>query len=56
MTQASPFLTAVVDDRLDRESEHVQFALGMMEEARVKIVAAGEMPAIAEGARKELLA
>jgi len=55
-TQASSFLTAVVDDRLDRTNEQVQFALGMMEEAQVKIAAAAEMPEVAEAARRELLA
>jgi len=54
-TQASSFLTAVVDDQLDRASEQVQFALGMMEEAQVTIAAVAEMAAIAEGTRRELL-
>jgi len=54
--QASPFLTAVVDDRLDRANEQVRFALGMMEQAQVRIVAAAEMAGIAETVRKELLA
>ena len=59
MTQkmnASPFLTAVVDDRLDRGDRQVQFALDMMEDAQVQIAALGEIPKIAEAARRELRA
>jgi hypothetical protein len=54
--QESSFLTAVVDDRLDRANDQVKFALGMMEEAQVKIAAAAEMAGIAETTRRELLA
>jgi len=52
--QAMPVLTAVIDDNLDRNQEAVQFALSMMEEERIRIAAAAEMPAIAEVARLEL--
>jgi len=52
----NPFLAAVVDDDLDRSNEQVQFALEMMEEARIRIETASQMPAIAEAARRELLA
>jgi Protein of unknown function (DUF3037) len=55
-TQASSFLTAVVDDGPDRANEQVQFALGMMEEAQVKVATVVEMAEIAEGTRRELLA
>jgi len=55
MTQATPFLTAVVDDQLDRSSEEVQFALGMLEESQVRIAAVTEMAGIADGARREIL-
>lgn len=51
---ASPMLTAVIDDDVDRGLEAVQFALGMMEEERIRIAAAGEMRGIAEVARREL--
>jgi len=49
-------LTAIVDDVLDQKDEQVQFALAMMEEARIRIEAASQMPAIAELARQELMA
>ena len=54
VTGATPGLTAVIDDDLDRGAEAVQFALGMMEEERIRVAVAAEMPAIAEAARREL--
>ena len=54
VTQATPLLTAVIDDELDRGQEAVQFALSMMEEERIRIAVAAEMPLIAEVARREL--
>ncbi|HTZ97002.1 MAG TPA: DUF3037 domain-containing protein [Terriglobales bacterium] len=54
--EATPLLTAIVDDDVDRSDEHVRFALGMMEEAKIRIEAAAQMPAIAELARLELKA
>ena len=56
VTAAAPVLTAVVDDDLDRGQESVQFALSMMEEERIRIAVAAEMPRIAEVARRELRA
>jgi hypothetical protein len=56
MTDAAPVLTAVIDDDLDRGAESVQFALSMMEEERIRIAVAAEMPMIAEVARRELRA
>jgi hypothetical protein len=53
---AAPALTAVIDDDLDRGQESVQFALSMMEEEKIRIAVAAEMPMIAEGARRELRA
>ncbi len=53
---ATPGLTAVIDDDLDRGAEAVQFALSMMEEERIRIAVAAEMPLIAEVARQELRA
>lgn len=49
-------LTAIVDDDLDQQNDQVQFALAMMEDARIRIEAAAQMPAIAEVARRELIA
>jgi len=54
VTGATPRLTAVIDDDLDRSEEAVQFALSMMEEERIRIAVAAEMPGIAEVARREL--
>jgi len=53
---AAPALTAVIDDDLDRGQESVRFALSMMEEERIRIAVAAEMPLIAEVARRELKA
>jgi hypothetical protein len=55
-TAAALGLTAVIDDDLDRGHERIQFALSMMEEEKIKIAVAAEMPMIAEAARKELRA
>jgi hypothetical protein len=49
-------LTAVVDDDLERGQDTVQFALSMMEEEKIRIAVAAEMPAMAEVARQELRA
>lgn len=54
MIGATAGLTAVIDDGLDRSAEAVQFALSMMEEERIRIAVAAEMPGIAEVARREL--
>lgn len=54
LIKARPVLTAVVDDALDRKLELVQFALSMMEEERIKIATAAEMPQLAEVVRREL--
>jgi hypothetical protein len=56
LNNASPLLTAVVDNGLDRSDQQIGCALGMMEEARIKTAPAAEMPAIAEMARQELRA
>jgi hypothetical protein len=44
----------VVEDDLDQGDEVIQFALAIMEQSRIQIAGASEMPAIAELARKEL--
>jgi hypothetical protein len=49
-----PFLTAVVDDGLDRSKDEIGFALAMMEENKIKVAAVAEMPGIAERVRVEL--
>ena len=49
-----PSLTAVVDDDLDRGQDEVQFALSTLEENRVQVAVAAEMPLIAERARRAL--
>jgi len=54
VTGTTPGLTAVIDDDLDRGQDAVQFALSMMEEERIRIAVAAEMPGIAEVARREL--
>lgn len=55
-TEGALALTAVIDDDLDRGQDRVQFALGMMEEEKIQIAVAAEMPIIAEAARRELMA
>ena len=55
-TDAILKLTAVVDDNLQRGQDTVQFALSMMEEEKIRIAVAAEMPGIAEVARRELRA
>ena len=54
VTGVTPGLTAVIDDDLDRSQDAVQFALSMMEEERIRVAVAAEMPGIAEVARREL--
>ena len=56
LNNASPLLTAVVDEGLNLTDQQIGFAMGMMEEARIKTAPLAEMPAIAELARQELLA
>jgi hypothetical protein len=56
MMEAVPVLTAVIDDDLDRGKESVQFALKMMEEEKIIVRVAAEMPTIADAARRELRA
>jgi hypothetical protein len=54
LAAASPLLTAVIDDDLDRGQEEIRFALDMMEEEKIRIAPAAEMRGIAEAARMEL--
>lgn len=57
MTESATLLTAIIDDDdLDRGRDEVRFALGMMEEERIRIAVVTEMPDIAEVARRELRA
>lgn len=50
------WLTAVVDDELDRDRPEISFALEAMQEGGIVVSRAAEMPQIAEGIRAELLA
>lgn len=52
---AKAWLTAVVDDELDRGRDEVNFALEMMQENGIVVARAAEMPRIVEGIRAELL-
>ncbi|MFZ0774600.1 MAG: DUF3037 domain-containing protein [Candidatus Sulfotelmatobacter sp.] len=54
VVQAVPALTAVVDDDLDRGRDEIQFALSTMEDEKIRIAVAAEMPMIAEAARRDL--
>ena len=54
--KASAALTAVVENDLDRSDEAILFALATLERSRIRVAAAGEMPMIAEVARRELRA
>jgi hypothetical protein len=56
MTGAVANLTAVIDDDLDRGRDEVEFALSTMEDEKIRIAVAAEMPMIAEVARRELRA
>jgi hypothetical protein len=56
VTDATPILTAVIDDDLDRSQDSVQFALSMMEDEKIRVAVAAEMLMIAEAARRELRA
>jgi hypothetical protein len=55
-TDAALVLTAVIDDDLDQARDDIQFALGTLEEEKIRIAVAAEMPTIAEVARRELRA
>jgi hypothetical protein len=54
VAEAAPMLTTVIDDDLDRGRREVQFALSSMEEEKIRIAVAAEMPAIAEVVRQDL--
>jgi hypothetical protein len=51
---AKAWLTAVVDDDLERSRDEVNFALEMMQESGIVVVAAEKMSEIAEAIRLEL--
>lgn len=53
---AKVWLTAVVDDDLDRSRDEVNFALDMMQESGIVVMPAKKMPQIANGIRLELRA
>lgn len=54
ITERTPRLTAVVEDRYDHRSKHVQFAKALMKQEEVTIAGLAQMPRIAERARIEL--
>jgi hypothetical protein len=54
--KAQALLTVVVDDGLDLNEQDIAFAFGVLEENRVQVAFASEMPRIAENARVELRA
>jgi hypothetical protein len=51
---AATELVAVLEDKLDRSDEGIQFALAIMEQSRIRLAAVSDMPEIAELARSEL--
>jgi len=54
--QMQASLTAVVEDELKREEARVGFAIGMLEQSRVRVRTVEQMAEIAEEARRELRA
>lgn len=56
LTRTQPSLTGIIEEELDREDTRLKFALDAMQESRIQIATPTEMPAIAETARRELLA
>jgi hypothetical protein len=54
--QVKAWLTAVVDDEVDRSRDEVGFALEMMQESGIVVARSAEMPPIAEGISLELRA
>jgi hypothetical protein len=52
----APMLTAVVENELNQTRSEIRFALGMMEESKIRIARAADMKEIAELARVELRA
>jgi hypothetical protein len=56
MTRADALMTAVIEDQVMREEVGTAFALQVLEESRITVARASEMPQIAEVARRELRA
>ena len=54
LVSARPILTAVIEAELDQSRAEVAFALEMMQENRISVARVGEMPAIAQLARRDL--
>jgi hypothetical protein len=52
--QALPLLIAVTEDDMDRTQDQVQFAIGMLEDAHIRVAVSAEMSLLAEEARKDL--
>ncbi len=47
-------LTAIVEDKLDRQDEAIAFALATLERSRIVVAPQAELPRLAEAARREL--
>ncbi len=54
MEKVKSELTAVVEDKLDRQDEAIAFALATLERSRITVAAQAELPRLAEAARREL--
>jgi hypothetical protein len=54
--QAHPSLIAVIEDDVDRQQDEVRFALGALEEEKIRVAAITEMPSIADRVRVDLRA
>jgi hypothetical protein len=52
--EVKTWLTAVIEDDVDRSRDEVGFALGMLEESGIEIALVKDIPRIAEGIRREL--
>lgn len=55
-TEAQPSLTAVIGDDVDRQQDGVRFALGALEEEKIRVAVITEMPLIANQVRMDLRA
>jgi hypothetical protein len=54
ITRATPLLTAVVEDELEKSRSEVQFALEMMAESKISVAETTEIPRLAAVARLDL--
>jgi hypothetical protein len=54
ITRATPLLSAVVEDELDKSRSEVQFALEMMAESKINVAETNDIPRLAAVARVDL--